>query len=64
MKITNCFWEQVNIGKRTVEITVEATDSFSLDMLNNACNGYDYLVVKVPMNKPSFNFGLSNMGFT
>ena len=64
MKVTDCFWEQVNIGKRTVEITVEEHDSFSVDLLGDVINGYDYLVVKVPMNKPSFNFGLSNMGFT
>lgn len=63
MKVIDCYWEQVNIGKRTVEMTVEAHDSFSVDLFEDAVNDYEYLVVKVPMNRPSFNFGLSNMGF-
>lgn len=63
MKIVDCFWEKVNLGKRTTEITVEESDSFSDDLLNKLIDGYEYLVVKIPMNMPSFNIGLSNMGF-
>ena len=64
MKIIDCFWEKENIGKRVVEITVEADDVFEKELIAERTTGYDYVVVKVPMNKPEFNFGLSSLGFT
>lgn len=63
MKITDCIWEQKNIGKKTVEILIEKDDSFDSEILQNHICSYEYVVVKVPMNMPHFNFGLSQMGF-
>ncbi len=64
MKAVNCFWEERNIGKKTIEISIEKHDCFERDVLEHQIQGYEYAVVKVPMNLPSFNFGLSNMGFS
>lgn len=64
MKITDCFWEQTNIGKRTVEITIEKGDVFSANVINDLIGKYEYAVIKVPMKMEDFNFGLSAMGFT
>lgn len=63
MKITNCIWEQKNIGKKTVEIQVEEKDGFSVETILKHISGYEYAVVKVPMNMPLFNIELSQMGF-
>ena len=64
MKVTECFWEIQNIGKKTVEIGVEKEDKFLEADINEASSGYQYVVVKVPMDKVDFNVGLSNMGFS
>lgn len=63
MKVVNCTWEQENIGKKTVEITVEENDIFNIDAILQSVNGYEYAVVKVPMSMPEFNFGLTELGF-
>lgn len=60
----DCYWELQNIGKKTVEIAVEDTDIYESTLMERCTQGYDYVVVKVPMNAPSFNFGLSNLGYT
>lgn len=64
MRVINCHWEQKNIGKKTVEITIETTDHFDYPLIERRTRGYEYAVVKVPMNIPSFNIGLSRMGYT
>ena len=64
MKIINCIWELANIGKRTVEIIVEPEDSFQKESIESAIADHEYVVVKVPMNKPEFNLGLSQIGFS
>lgn len=64
MKVVNCFWEERNIGRKTVEISIEKEDHFVRNLLEQQIQDYEYAVVKVPMNMPSFNIGLSDMGFT
>lgn len=63
MKVVNCTWELENIGKKTVEITVEGNDTFNSNTILQCLHGYEYAVVKVPMNMPDFNVGLSELGF-
>lgn len=64
MKVVNCFWEERNIGRKTVEVSIEKEDHFVRNLLEQQIQNYEYAVVKVPMNMPSFNIGLSDMGFT
>ncbi len=64
MKVIDCVWELDNLGEKVVEINVEKHDVFNKDSLLTSMIGYDYLVVKVPMNMPDFNFGLSSLGFS
>ena len=63
MKIVDCIWELKNLDKRTVEISVGKEDIFNRDIIEQSISNYEYAVVKVPMDMPSFNIGLSNMGF-
>ena len=64
MKVVDCLWEQKNIGKKTVEIVIETTDDYDCSLIERQTVGYEYAVVKVPMNMPAFNLGLSKMGYT
>lgn len=64
MQITNCIWEIANLGKRTAELVVSDTDEFCRDEINKVNREFEYVVVKVPMNRPDLNFGLSALGFT
>ena len=63
MKIVDCKWEIKNINKKTVEITIDRDDVFDNDLLTQYTCNYEYAVVKVPMNMPSYNIGLAKMGF-
>lgn len=63
MKIVDCKWELANIGRRTVEISIEQTDLFDRHLIEETIKNYEYAVVKVPMAMPTFNFGLSEIGF-
>lgn len=64
MKVVDCHWEQKNIGKKTVEIVIEKTDNYDYPLIERQSQGYEYAVVKVPMNMPAYNIGLSKMGYT
>lgn len=64
MKFTDCFWELANLGERTCEICYEDKDVFDIDYFLEVSSGYDYVVAKVPMNKPLFNIGLCDLGFS
>lgn len=64
MEIVNCTWELNNLGEKTVEITINEGDVFDKNEVLNVIKDYEYVVVKVPMNMPQFNYGLSQMGFT
>lgn len=59
----NCPWEIENLGKRTIEIKIDEEDSFDSNRISEITKGYEYSVVKVPMNKPDFNIGLTSLGF-
>lgn len=63
MNIIDCKWELKNINKKTVEITIDRGDDFDSDMLSQHTHNFEYAVVKVPMNMPSFNIGLAEMGY-
>ena len=63
MKIVDCIWELKNLDKKTVEISVGKEDVFSRDIILQSISNYEYAVVKVPMDMPTFNIGLSEMGF-
>ena len=63
MKVTDCFWEKRNLGENVVEITIEKDDVLNGDFLSEY-NNTDYLVIKVPVNMPGFNFLLAQQGFS
>ena len=63
MKIIDCFWEIKNIGKKTIEISIEDNDLFNRDAIEQLVCDYEYVVIKVPMNMPLFNIGLTEMGY-
>ena len=63
MNIVDCPWELNNIGKKTVEVNVQPEDSFDRTIISDIEKLYEYVVVKVPMNKIPFNKGLSEMGY-
>lgn len=63
MKITDCFWEENNIGDKTAELVVERDDQYNRETFDELETKYSYLVVKVPMKMVSFNFGLSQRGY-
>lgn len=63
MKVIDCFWENSNIGRKTIEMIVDPSEIFEKSMIASNVDGYEYAVVKVPMNMPTFNLGLSEMGF-
>lgn len=63
MKITNCFWELQNLGESVAEISIEHEDFFDASKIENVNKEFQYVVVKVPMNKVNFNEGLAKMGF-
>ena len=62
MEVFNCFWEKRNLGCSAVEVLVDMKDRFCVNDFISLQN-YDYIVVKVPVNKLDFNFGLSNLGY-
>lgn len=64
MKFVDCVWEMDNLGKRVCEISVEKDDVFNPSIIKGLTEGFQYIVVKVPLNHTDFNFGLSKMGYT
>lgn len=63
MKTLDCPWEINNIGKTTVEVTIESSDTFNEKIIDGVIGNSEYVVVKVPVNKADFNIGLTKMGF-
>lgn len=63
MEVIDCKWEIQNLKKRTVELLIGNNDSFTKQSIEDATRGYEYVVIKVPTNKPLFNIGLQEMGF-
>ena len=64
MKVIDCYWEFDNFGEKVAEVVVENHDVFDRTEFQNINSNYQYVVVKVPMNMLSFNFGLTEMGYT
>lgn len=64
MKITDCFWELKNLGKTVAEISIEKGDVFDAAIFLDIDTRYQYVVVKVPVNMITFNFGLAPMGYS
>ena len=62
MKIIDCYWERRNLGCNAVEVRIETGDSLT-DLDFEQLNKYDYVVIKVPVNKVEFNYGLANCGY-
>ncbi len=62
MKITEAIWEKRNLGLLTLEIEVEKNDSLGEVINSLASLNYEYLVVKLPVNKPEFIHELQNFG--
>lgn len=63
MRIVDCFWEKRNLGCSTMEVTIENKDSYNEEDFSQFFS-YDYVVVKVPVSKLDFNYGLSSLGYT
>lgn len=63
MEITNCIWEIDNLGEKTCEVCIRPSDIFDEEKIKECTKSFKYVVIKVPMNCPSFNFGLTKMGF-
>ena len=64
MLITNCTWDYSNLGVSTVEVSIDRNDIFTPDIFKELNLNYQYVVIKVPMCLPSFNLGLSELGFS
>ena len=63
MNIVDCTWEKKNLNRHVAEISVFATDVFDEGVIKDIEKRFDYIVIKLPMNHPDFNFGLSKMGY-
>ena len=57
-------WEKENIGSNVVEITIENDDVLESLGFESILSNYDYIVVKVPVNKTEFNWFLGAKGYT
>lgn len=64
MNIIDCYWELDNFGEKVAEVVVDNHDVFDRTVFHSINVNYQYVVVKVPMNMLSFNFGLTEMGYT
>lgn len=63
MIVVDCPWEIRNLGKKVLEITIEPSDEFDINKINDITKDSNYIVIKVPMNMPLFNFGLAQAGY-
>lgn len=63
MKVTDCKWELENLNVKTVEVLIDRDDVFKKEDLLSL-DEYGYQVVKVPVDKTDYNFGLSSLGFS
>lgn len=64
MKIVDAFWEKRNLGVNCKEITFEVNDTvdtLKAAIINNSAN---YMVVKIPTDRPELLFKLPEWGFS
>ena len=64
MKIVDCPWEIENIGKKTIEITLDGKNENLQEVLKAIRNEYEYVVVKIPMNMVEYNCLMAKECFT
>lgn len=64
MKVINAHWDSRNLGVRCAEVEFENDEQLSsLDELDEAVRGYDYIVAKVPSTTPWILPALQRAGF-
>ena len=64
MEVVDCIWEITNLGRKTVEITIEDKDEvYDDNEIISLYKSYDYVVFKVPMMKTDFNTLFTRLGF-
>ncbi len=63
MQIIDCFWEEINIGKKTVELTFDSREEYDPEKVKQAVKGYQYCVAKVHSGNTSCLLGLQRDGF-
>lgn len=61
MRYTDAHWEIRNLGVRTVEITIESSDT--LNDLSTNIDNVDYVVVKLPVALNQWIFDLQNLDY-
>ena len=65
MKVQYAPWEKRNLGITSYEIAIEAKDSFNIVRKEiEKIDSADYIVVKVPVNKKDFLWGMPEIGYT
>ena len=63
MNIIDCIWEITNIGKKTVEISINRNEFFDNDFLREIDSKFEYQVVKVDSGNIEANIQLEKNGF-
>ena len=63
MEIIDCFWEQANIGKKTIEFVFGADESYDSEKVKQMVTEYEYSVAKVHCGNISCLLGLQADGF-
>lgn len=63
MKQVDCYWEQLNLGKKTVEVTVDSNDIIDPGLFAELDKKYEYQVFKVNSGNVPANIILCNHGY-
>jgi hypothetical protein len=63
MKIVEAIWEIRNLGKKTIEIELELSDSIECIRKYITEHHYDYYVIKLPVNRFDLIHPIQNLGF-
>ena len=63
MKVTDCNWEVINIGKQTIEISLDADEVLNPGMLKDIVKNYEYIVIKVPCGNVKSLLQLQDEGY-
>jgi hypothetical protein len=63
MIITDAFWEKRNIGLKTCEITISATDSMDDYIKSNVENEFEYIIARIPAGRTNLIHAFEGTGF-
>jgi hypothetical protein len=63
MKLVNAYWEEINTGLKTCEITFEKGDTFQDYLDSNIENEYKFSVVKIPVGNLTLVHQLEDIGY-